>query len=185
MLFSAGTLMASPGNSYSDTAKVVSVKPLYETVQISQPEERCWDERVHHRGRSGKRSLTPTIAGAVIGGVIGNNVGKRGAQTPAAVAGALLGGAIGHDLSRKERSPGYVTTERRCEMVDHFEEQEELVGYRVKYRYKGNIFWTRTSEHPGKRIPVRVSVRPTHHDKWDRVRDRDRDYRRKTDFLDF
>ena len=34
------------------------------------------------------------------------------------------------------------------------------MGYRVKYRYKGRVFSTRMKHHPGKRIPVRVSVAP-------------------------
>ena len=39
-------------------------------------------------------------------------------------------------------------------------EEQELVGYRVKYRYKGRTFVTRTAEHPGDRIAVGVNVEP-------------------------
>jgi uncharacterized protein YcfJ len=47
---------------------------------------------------------------------------------------------------------------RHCETVDRYEEEQELTGYRVKYRYDGRIFYTHTTEHPGKYIPVRVKV---------------------------
>jgi uncharacterized protein YcfJ len=50
--------------------------------------------------------------------------------------------------------------ERRCEVTQQTSYEEELVGYDVTYRYQGRIFTTRTQEHPGKRIPVLVDVRP-------------------------
>ncbi len=46
-------------------------------------------------------NAVPTVAGAVIGGVVGNKVFKN---TPlkgfATVAGAVVGGAIAHDITR-------------------------------------------------------------------------------------
>jgi uncharacterized protein YcfJ len=46
-------------------------------------------------------------------------------------------------------------------VVDRFEEQEQLVGYDVSYRYQGRVFTTRTDSHPGKFIQVKVQVEPT------------------------
>ncbi|MCW8947514.1 MAG: glycine zipper 2TM domain-containing protein, partial [Sedimenticola sp.] len=102
----------------------------------------------------------PSIAGAIVGGVVGNQFGKGKGKDAMTVAGVLLGASVGNDLGKR---PGrsYVTSERRCESVDNFREHEELVGYRVKYRYNGQVFHTRTSQDPGKFINVRVSVAPT------------------------
>lgn len=146
-------------NSFSDRAKVISSEPLYETVRVNEPVERCWNERVRHRGRSGSDSYTPTIAGAIVGGVVGNQFGKGSGKDAMTVAGALLGGSVGNDLGKRP-GHGYVTSERRCERVDNFREHDELVGYRVKYRYNGKIFHTRTSQDPGRFLNVRVSVAP-------------------------
>ena len=44
--------------------------------------------------------------------------------------------------------------------MDHYEAQQQLVGYRVEYRYEGQTFTTRTIEHPGEFIRVRVNVDP-------------------------
>jgi uncharacterized protein YcfJ len=49
---------------------------------------------------------------------------------------------------------------QHCETVDRYEQQQQLVGYRVKYRYEGQTYYTQTTEHPGKHIPVRVDVYP-------------------------
>ena len=144
-------------SGYVDTARVVSATPIYKTVRVYRPVEECWSERVV---RPGYRSRTPTIAGAIVGGVIGNQFGKGSGNTAMTVAGSLLGASIGRDAGRYHGGHGYVTRERRCETVDHYDSEEQLVGYRVKYRYKGQTFVTRTREHPGKRIPVRIDVEP-------------------------
>ena len=50
--------------------------------------------------------------------------------------------------------------ERRCEVVERYDREEQVVGYHVTYRYKGNTFTTRMQNDPGKWLPVRVSVEP-------------------------
>jgi uncharacterized protein YcfJ len=163
-VFLAMSIIAAPGlaladNGFHDKARVISSQPLYEIVRVNQPEERCWNERVRHRGGYRSDSYTPSIAGAIVGGVVGNQFGKGGGKDAMTVAGALLGASVGNDLGKRP-THGYVTSERRCEVVDHYREHEELVGYDVKYKYKGQVFHTRTDRDPGKFIEVRVSVVP-------------------------
>lgn len=160
----AMSVLAAPGllwadNGFHDKARVISSQPLYEVVRVNEPEERCWNEQVRHRGGSRSDSYTPTIAGAIVGGVVGNQFGKGSGKDAMTVAGALLGASVGNDLGKRP-TRGYVTSERRCELVDHFREHEELVGYDVKYKYNGKVFHTRTDRDPGKFIEVRVSVVP-------------------------
>jgi uncharacterized protein YcfJ len=162
----ATSVAAQAGHSkrFKDTAKVISAEPIYRTVEITTPERHCWDEEVeHYHPNRNNHSYTGTVVGGIIGGVVGHKVSRnkgRG-RDMATVAGALLGSAIGHDMSHK-KSDGYYTTstERRCEVSHQTSYEEELVGYDVTYRYKGRLFTTRTQEHPGERIPVRVDVRP-------------------------
>ncbi len=151
--------VAGPRNSYYDSARVLKVKPIYETVRVNNPRRRCWDEPVYHPGRRNS-SAVPTITGAIIGGAIGNQFGKGRGRDALTIAGTLLGGAIGHDIGHQHDRPGYETIERRCKLVDRFSERQEVVGYRVKYRYNGKKHWTRTDRHPGKYIQVKVKVKP-------------------------
>ena len=155
----SGTSLANGG--FFVKARVVDVNPIYETLEVSYPEERCWNERVRHTRHGYGRSYTPAIAGAIIGGVAGNQFSKGSRRDALTVAGALLGASVGRDFGRRSGSSSYVTTERRCEVVDRFEEQEQLVGYDVSYRYQGRVFTTRTDSHPGKFIQVKVQVEPT------------------------
>ena len=106
-------LLAAPlsraGGVQEIDAPVVGVVPLYETVEINQPQEVCRDGAGCLRGAALSRtgndtSATGPLLGAVIGGAIGNAVGsgKRNKQVGVAV-GALLGGSIGADIARQQR----------------------------------------------------------------------------------
>lgn len=172
-------------NATFDYAQVVSVDPLVEKYQVNQPIERCWDEQVSTQQRypqnrhPNSKSRTPEVLGAIIGGVIGNQVGKRGggkARDVATVAGAILGGSIGHDVKNNNRrydssrygssryDDRYQTiryqTVQRCEVKDSYVTKEEIVGYDVAYKYRGNVFHTQMNQHPGDKIKVKVTVNP-------------------------
>lgn len=160
-------LTSQASDGFYDKARVVKVKPMYERVEVIRPETRCWNETVYHSPRhESHRSYTPTIAGAIVGGVVGNQFSDGGRRDALTVAGALLGASIGNDISHHHRrghhrrGHGYRSTERRCETIEQVEEEQELIGYRVKYRYKGQTGWINTKHDPGEYIQVRVSVEP-------------------------
>ena len=155
----SATALARHGEGFYDTAKVVWAEPVYETVEVSRPVEECWTERVAV-GHRHSGSYTGTIAGGIVGGVVGHQFGRGRGKTALTVAGTLLGASIGHDLSHRPARGYRVVEEEHCELVEQVEYQEELIGYRVKYRYKGQTFFTRTDQHPGKRIRIRVDVDP-------------------------
>lgn len=142
-----------------DYAKVVRVKPLTRIVTSSVPRRECWDERVVYR-EPGRGSAAGTVLGGLIGGAIGNELGHhKSNKQVGAVAGALLGATIAHDVSKKPAREHYAT-EEVCKVYHDSVEEEQIVGYRVRYRYHGQEFVTRMDEHPGNRIKVRVSVSP-------------------------
>jgi uncharacterized protein YcfJ len=157
------TMSASADHrGYQDTAKVIDVEPVYRSVEVSYPERECWDETVEHY-RPDRPRYTGTVLGGIIGGVMARNIshGSRRGRDAATLAGTLLGGAIGHDISQQGRGGHYTTSvERRCEVTQHSRYEEQLIGYDVTYRYRGKEFTTRTKNHPGKWIPVNVTVRP-------------------------
>lgn len=153
-------------------ARVVSVEPLRRTVRVHQPVQQCWSEPVtysepvghrHHRGRS----YTGPIVGGILGGVVGNQFGKGSGRTLLTVAGAVLGASVGNDVSRRghshrhyARTRTYTVNEQRCETTSNYRTEERIDGYLVEYSYNGRIYSTRMDRHPGRRIPVTVSVAP-------------------------
>ncbi|NNC54081.1 MAG: glycine zipper 2TM domain-containing protein [Pseudomonadales bacterium] len=161
------------GDSFTDYARVLSAEPVYQTVVNTVPQESCWNERArpahsHHRAHYQDRS-TPILIGALLGGALGNELGhhKRNKQV-GAVLGGLLGGSIGRDVARQQHAERdyhqhnrarYRTVER-CETRYQEVEVQKLVAYDISYRYRGKLYYAQTAEHPGDRIPLRVTVEP-------------------------
>lgn len=142
---------------FQDYAKVTSVEPLMETVRVSEPRQECWNEQVTHNARN--NNAGGMVLGGIIGGALGSRVGKGNGNKAAIAAGTLLGAGIGQSMGR-ERDRSYTTNERVCRTVNDYYEEQRVTGYRVAYRYKGHTYYTTTAEHPGNRMPVRVSVTP-------------------------
>lgn len=147
-----------------DYARVVDVDPIVDYDRRPVSREVCYEEPVRYRsgGYYRRDSATPTIAGAIIGGAIGNQFGSGSGRDAATVAGALLGGSIGRDqgryYDRYDRYPAtYRGVERRCRIETAYTgSRERVVGYDVTYRYNGRLYHTRTATHPGRRIRVAV-----------------------------
>lgn len=165
----------SYSNQTYDYAKVISVDPVYETYEVNKPVQHCYDEQVRVRDSRSRHysrhdSKTPEIIGGIIGGAIGNRVGKKGggkARDVATVVGAVLGGSIARDVKHNNRNKRHYRggrdryeTVQRCETRDSYTTRQELVGYDVTYKYRGDIFHSQFDQHPGKRIKVKVTVDP-------------------------
>ena len=141
-------------------ARVINAEPLYETVEVAHPVTECWTERVTRNEHEHGNYIAP-IAGGIVGGVVGKKIGRGRGKTALTIAGTLLGASLGHEYSTSRyRQRPRVEHVRRCETVDRYEQEQQLTGYRVKYRYEGQTYYTQTTEYPGKFIPVRVRVSP-------------------------
>ena len=182
-LFSSAALLAGSAfaQAYGDTARVVSARPIYD--RVAEPRRECHDEQV--TAYEERRTVRPapearepggvgpgTVLGAIVGGVIGHQMGSSSAgRDHGTAAGAIVGGLVGNQVDRDADS-GYrgaaqdVYVERvpvtrnvqRCE--DVADSRELVVGYDVRYEYNGHEFRTRLSYDPGPQMPVNVEVRP-------------------------
>lgn len=147
-----------------ETAQVLESLPVYQEVEVSTPQEQCWEEEVvRERYSSRPGSNTPVLVSTLIGGAIGNAVGhNKSNQRVGAVLGAMLGHSIGRDIIRGKEQGGVrdYETVQRCKTVYQQHTEERLVGYQVTYLYNGEEFSVRTESDPGDEIRVRVSVEP-------------------------
>ncbi|GMV30635.1 MAG: hypothetical protein AMXMBFR59_27600 [Rhodanobacteraceae bacterium] len=155
----------SDRNDYADEgvhfawADVVRVDPIYTYERVSRPERECYDTDVARREDRRGNNAGATVLGAIIGGALGNQVGKGDGRKAATIAGAVAGGAIANSAARRDDHT-YVTSERHCREVDGGYEERRINGYDVEYRYRGETYMSRLSYDPGERIRVRVSVSP-------------------------
>lgn len=135
-------------------AQVLDVSPVYADVRVPRPVEQCNEyERVE---RVPPASAGGTLIGAIIGGVIGNQVGSGSGRRVATVAGAAIGGAVGNQAGSHTR----VSEETRCHTIDSYVIEQQVVGYDVEYRYRGEVFMSRLDHDPGDRLRIRVAVSP-------------------------
>lgn len=78
----------------------------------SRYEQSRYDQRYDNRTRECDRGVGGTAVGAVAGGLLGNEVARRGDKTGGAILGAVLGGVLGNVIDRRDdpcrsRSRGY------------------------------------------------------------------------------
>ena len=150
-------------------AKVVRVVPVYKTVRISYQVQRCRgaDDRGRHNHHTRLESPAKIVLGGLIGGAIGHELGKNSNQPLATITGAVIGTAIAHTTAAV-----YVPAERHelrreaCRTETRYRNEQKLVAYDVTYRHHGQLYTTRTHEHPGNRIRIndhRRNDRDRHH----------------------
>ena len=149
-----------------DYAKVISSQPILRYVTVKTPVRECWQDTEYYTAYEPSHKVRrSTLAGAIIGGVIGHQFGSGHGKDAATIAGSLLGAAIGNDVAHR-RSDAYYSSTRysrpveRCTTRYREHRESRIDGYEVVYRYKGQKYATRMPYDPGRRIRVRVDIRP-------------------------
>ena len=168
----------------NDVAQVLRVEPIgrwhaSQNQYGSEMRQECWNEqtngyedgyyrdssgRLYQRDSHSNNNTGGTLLGVLIGGALGNQVGKGDGRTAATIGGAVIGGAIGNKVARSndhydqyQDNSGVV---RRCRTVGGYQDSQSVGGYNVTYRYAGQIYHAVTNYNPGRRMRVVVDVRP-------------------------
>ncbi|MHB1124809.1 MAG: beta/gamma crystallin-related protein [Ramlibacter sp.] len=132
-------------------APVTSVRAV-----MAAPTQRCWVERQQvAEPVRGDRNLGGAIAGALIGGVLGHQVGGGSGKDLATVGGAVAGGWVGSNVGRSDSVAGSRDVQR-CE--------DTVSGtpayWDVGYRFRGKDHQVQTSAAPGQTISVNREGEP-------------------------
>ena len=127
-------LISAPMAYASDNQTVVQDHYKTITKQIPQVETTCYEVEIPVYGSTGNNATTGDIlTGAIIGGVIGNNIkGEKNGGAAGAVIGGLLGANSGN---KKETIVGY-RKENRCENKTTYSTQ-----YNEVYSHSTVTFW--------------------------------------------
>ena len=142
----AGTVLyannahAEAGNgiiSYHDTAQVMNVEAVYRTIYQDDGTTPCHT----HSGNyeiEGDGNPNNEIIGAIIGGVLGNQIAKnKSHRGPATVIGAIGGAVIG---SSQDKNRVGTSTHTVCDKNYNTIKREEVWFYRVTYNLNGQRF---------------------------------------------
>lgn len=159
-LFTAAfALPAMATDQYNDTARVLSVTPQTERVNV--PRQECRTEyQQQSYSNGGERSIAGAVIGGIAGGLLGNTIGRGKGRIAAAAVGAGVGAIAGDRIGNQHNQVSSTRTVpvESCYQVDNW--QTVNTGYLVSYEYNGRNYTTVTSTHPGRYIDVNVAVAP-------------------------
>jgi len=134
-------LLALAGRANALDARVRSVTPNYETVQVSHQE--CRDVAVPVYPGYGNPGINAgTVIGGVAGGVVGSTIGRGTGRTLATVAGALVGAAVGHEVGRQPPPPPRYVTQTQCRTV--WSPETRIRDYTVTFQLSGGETFSQT-----------------------------------------
>lgn len=135
-------------------ANVTSVRAV-----VGPPEQRCWVEREQVPQQQVSSSNVPAaIAGAVIGGILGHQVGDGRGRDLATVGGAIAGGAIGTTIGRDGRPTQAATRDvQRCSTVPS---QAQPALWDVTYDFRGQQHRVQMNTPPGATVTVNRQGEP-------------------------
>jgi len=134
-------------------ANVTSVRAV-----LGTPERRCWVEREQVSQQRDGVNVPAAIAGAVIGGILGHQVGGGRGKDVATAGGAIAGAAVGANIGR-DGSGQQVTTQdvQRC---DNAPSQSRPDYWDVSYNFRGQDHRVQMSAAPGPTVLVNEQGEP-------------------------
>lgn len=118
---------------------------------LGTPEQRCWVER-QQVAEPPRANPGGVIAGALIGGILGHQVGGGTGRDVATAGGAIAGAAIGNNVANQNN---YSTRDvRRCENVGN----QKPEYWDVSYNYRGALHHVQMNQPPGRTIAVNAKT---------------------------
>jgi len=145
--------------SFTDYAAVTSVEKVYKQYRVEEPYQECYiKETIENQGDG---SATNEIVGAILGGAIGNKLGKGDGKEVMTLAGIVLGASLAHDDEVAKSGSQTVVSQEVCETKVKTSLEQRLSHYSVHIVYEGHELSYTTKARPfDDVVKVRVTVTP-------------------------
>lgn len=118
--------------------------------------QRCWVEHQQVVDSGRNSNAGGAVVGALLGGVLGHQVGGGRGRDVATVGGALAGAVIGSNVNTQQGDEGYGRDVRRCETVPN----QTPESWDVTYEFRGYQHRIQTRYAPGASILVNGDGEP-------------------------
>jgi len=132
-------------------ANVLSVHAV-----VGPPEQRCWVERESVVQEGGNRT-GGAIAGALIGGILGHQIGGGSGRDLATVGGAVAGAAVGSNVAGAQGDRTVSQDVQRCRSVPS---QARPDYWDVTYNFRGIDHHVQLTSPPGPTVTVNGDGEP-------------------------
>jgi uncharacterized protein YcfJ len=134
-------------------ANVISVRAVVGTAQ-----QRCWVEREQISPNNTHANVPGALAGAVIGGILGHQIGGGGGRDAATALGVIGGAAIGANVGRDSSGQqAYTQDVQRC---DRPVGQVRPDYWDVTYVFRGREYHVQMVAPPGPTVTVNSEGEP-------------------------
>jgi uncharacterized protein YcfJ len=141
------------GNERLYEAEVTSARAV-----VGTPEQRCWVEREQLPAERSRANVPAALAGAVIGGILGHQVGGGSGRDIATVGGVVAGAAIGANVGRDRSAPSPVARDvKRCSETRADARPDY---WDVTYRHRGVDHRAQMAYAPGPTVTVNRQGEP-------------------------
>lgn len=133
-------------------AYVTSVRAV-----VGPPEQHCWVEREEVVQERSNANVPGALAGAVIGGILGHQVGGGRGQDIATAGGAVAGAAVGANVGR---SGGQQVITKDVQHCTTQPSQAKPAYWDVVYTFRGEEHRVQMSAPPGRTVTVNQRGEP-------------------------
>jgi uncharacterized protein YcfJ len=141
--------------SFVDSATVTSVEKVYKNYRVDEPYQECY---IQETVQSGDGSATNELFGAVLGGAIGNKLGKGDGKDAMTIFGALMGASIANDAEKKANINGKkIIRQEVCETKTRQVIEKRLSHYLVTVDYAGSDVSFKSNRRPSKDV-IKIEV---------------------------
>ena len=144
--------------SFVDSATVTSVEKVYKQYRVDEPYQDCYIKETVQNG-SGDGSATNELFGAVLGGAIGNKLGKGDGNDAMTLFGALMGASIANDAEKANSTGQVVVSQEVCENKVRQRIEKRLSHYLINVDYNGrNVSYTSNRRPYDDVVKVKVTI---------------------------
>jgi uncharacterized protein YcfJ len=130
-------------------AQVTDVRAI-----LGTPAQRCWIER--EVVQSNNNQVPAALAGALIGGILGHQVGGGAGKNLATAGGVVAGAAVGANLARTNSD----TSTRDVQRCDTNPAEAKAAYWDVTYNFRGQEHHVQMTTAPRKTITVNANGEP-------------------------
>lgn len=131
--------------------RIVQVPVSDVRAVLGTPERRCWVER-QQVSEPSRPNAGGVIAGALIGGILGHQVGGGSGRDIATAGGAIAGAAVGNNVANRNNTS--TRDVQRCENVGN----QRPEYWDVSYDYRGVRHHVQMNTPPGNTIAVNAKT---------------------------
>jgi uncharacterized protein YcfJ len=124
---------------------------------VGTPEQRCWVEKEQIAQNQNNANVPAAIAGALVGGILGHQVGGGTGKDLATVGGAIAGAAVGNNMGRNNTEQAATRDVQRCENVNG---QARPQYWDVTYNFRGVDHRVQMTTPPGPSVTVNEQGEP-------------------------